>query len=215
MSTIPPLKSDHNTPRKVLERLLQGNERFVNNTPEHPNQDAARKHALTGGQHPFATLFGCADSRVAAEMIFDVGLGDMFVVRTAGQVTDAVTLGSLEYGAVSVGTPLLIVLGHDSCGAVTAAIESYDSGTTPEGFVADIVARLLPTVVESRKAGHQDVNSTVALNTINTARMLYSRSPVLARQVDAGKLIILGMTYSLDDGHVHIVERIGATAPTD
>lgn len=204
-----------NSPDQALTRLLEGNERFVNNSPGHPNQDAARKHELTTGQQPFATLFGCADSRVAAEMIFDVGLGDMFVVRTAGQVTDAVTIGSLEYGAVSLGTPLLIVLGHDSCGAVTAAIDSYDAGTTPEGFVADIVARLLPTVVESRKAGRPGVNETVAQNTINTAHQLYQRSPLLARAVHAGSLVIVGMTYRLDNGKVNIVTRIDAdTAET-
>lgn len=204
------VNSTYNTPDAALARLLEGNERFVNNTPGHPNQDAARKNQLTAGQAPFATLFGCADSRVAAEMIFDVGLGDMFVVRTAGQVTDAVTIGSLEYGATALGTPLLVVLGHDSCGAVTAAIDSYDAGTTPDGFIADIVARLLPTVVKSRNAGKPGINDTVAQNTIDTAHQLYERSPLLARAVRDGRLAIVGMTYQLDNGKVNIVTRIDA-----
>ena len=109
------------TPAEALQRLRAGNARFVAGASEHPNQDAARRESLTDGQHPFAVIFGCSDSRLAAEIIFDLGLGDTFVVRTAGQVVGNAALGSLEYSVTDLDVPLIVVLGHDSCGAVTAA----------------------------------------------------------------------------------------------
>lgn len=201
------------TPRAAYDRLLEGNERFVSDVPEHPNQDASRRRALASAQAPFATLFGCADSRVAAEMIFDVGLGEMFVVRTAGQVTDGVTIGSLEYGVEVLGTPLLIVLGHDSCGAVTAAVDSFATGDTPGGFIADVVAQLLPSVVRARGNGIDDVNGTVEQNTIDTVDLLYNRSRILRDAVDSGRLVMLGMTYHLGDGRVKVVAQTPADVP--
>lgn len=196
------------TPREAFDRLMAGNRRFVEDTPAHPNQDSARREALASSQAPFATLFGCADSRVAAEMIFDVGLGEMFVVRTAGQVTDSVTIGSLEYGVAVLRTPLLIVLGHDSCGAITAGKEAFDAGEMPAGFIADVVAGLLPSVVRARGAGRGDINGTVAQNTIDTVHQLPQRSGILRAAVDEGRLTILGLTYQLSDGQVNVVARL-------
>lgn len=198
------------TPLAAWTRLREGNARFVAGTPEHPNQDAARRTALTEAQAPFVTLFGCSDSRVAAEMIFDVGLGEMFVVRTAGQVTDGVAIGSLEYGVEALGTPLLIVLGHDSCGAITEAIRSFDTGQTPDGFITDIVARLLPAVVHARANGREGIQGTVAQNTIDTCHRLPQRSAILRRALAEGRLVILGLTYQLDDGRIDLVSRLGA-----
>ncbi|WP_286957034.1 carbonic anhydrase [Brevibacterium sp. UBA7493] len=206
-------ESEYNSPAAAFLRLMDGNERFVAGTPQHPNQDAVRREDLKTAQAPFATLFGCSDSRVAAEMIFDVGLGDMFVVRTAGQVTDSVTLGSLEYGVEVLGTPLLVVLGHDNCGAITATIESFDSGQTPDGFISDVVARLLPAVVHARAAGRTDVNSTVAQNTVDTVKRLYQRSTILRTAVEEGRLVMLGLTYHLADGRVKVVSRMGSHPP--
>ena len=108
------------TPALAWRRLREGNERFVNGETSHPNQDASRRSSLVENQHPFAVIFGCSDSRLAAEIIFDVGLGDVFVVRTAGQVIDDAVLGSLEYSIGVLGVPLIVILGHDSCGAVSA-----------------------------------------------------------------------------------------------
>src|SRR5699024_1023069 len=128
----------------------------------------------------------------AAEMIFDVGLGDMFVVRNAGQVIDPVTLGSLEYGVEILDTPLLVVLGHDSCGAVTAAYESYDSGETLSRFISDVVARLLPAVAMARKTSRTTLNENVAQNTRDTGDKIMQRSTMIKTAVDEGRLIIVG-----------------------
>ncbi|WP_181275644.1 carbonic anhydrase [Brevibacterium oceani] len=196
-------------PNNAWNRLIEGNRRFVSDEPEHPNQDTARREAVTGDQAPFVTLFGCADSRVAAEMIFDVGLGDMFVVRNAGQVVDPVTLGSLEYGVEMLGTPLLVVLGHDSCGAVTAAYNAYDTGETPPGFISDVVARILPTVARARKNDRTTVNETVVQNTIDTVDKIMQLSSLIARAVDEGRLIIVGLTYQLHDGRTTVVAQYG------
>ncbi|MCF2574179.1 carbonic anhydrase [Brevibacterium sp. UCMA 11754] len=196
-------------PNEAWNRLLEGNHRFVDDVPQHPNQDTARREALSNNQMPFVTLFGCSDSRVAAEMIFDVGLGDMFVVRNAGQVVDPVTLGSLEYGVEILGTPLLVVLGHDNCGAVTAAYNSYDSGETPPGFISDVVARILPTVARARKNSRTTVNETVAQNTMDTVEKIMQLSAIIARAVEEGRLIIVGLTYQLHDGRTTVVAQHG------
>ena len=196
-------------PNQAWKRLQEGNRRFVSDEPQHPNQDTARREAVSADQTPFVSLFGCADSRVAAEMIFDVGLGDMFVVRNAGQVVDPVTLGSLQYGVEVLGTPLLVVLGHDSCGAVTAAYNAYDTGDTPPGFISDVVARILPTVARARKNNRTTVNETVVQNTIDTVEKIMQLSTLISRAVEEGRLIIVGMTYQLHDGHTTVVAQYG------
>ena len=196
-------------PNQAWNRLLEGNQRFVDDVPRHPNQDTARRESLSDSQTPFVTLFGCSDSRVAAEMIFDVGLGDMFVVRNAGQVVDPVTLGSLEYGVEMLGTPLLVVLGHDSCGAVTAAHNAYDSGETPPGFISDVVSRILPTVARARKNNRTTINETVAQNTMDTVDKIMQLSTIIKTAVDDGRLIIVGLTYQLHDGRTTVVAQYG------
>ena len=196
-------------PNQAWKRLLEGNRRFVDDVPQHPNQDTARRESLSDSQTPFVTLFGCSDSRVAAEMIFDVGLGDMFVVRNAGQVVDPVTLGSLEYGVELLGTPLLVVLGHDSCGAVTAAHNAYDSGETPPGFISDVVSRILPTVARARKNNRTTINETVAQNTMDTVDKIMQLSTIIKTAVDDGRLIIVGLTYQLHDGRTTVVAQYG------
>ncbi|MGC2974257.1 carbonic anhydrase [Brevibacterium sp. FAM 25378] len=196
-------------PNQAWNRLLEGNQRFVDDVPRHPNQDTARRESLSDSQTPFVTLFGCSDSRVAAEMIFDVGLGDMFVVRNAGQVVDPVTLGSLEYGVEMLGTPLLVVLGHDSCGAVTAAYNAYDSGETPPGFISDVVARILPTVARARKNGRTTINQTVGQNTMDTVDKIMQLSTIIRTAVEDGRLIIVGLTYQLHDGRTTVVAQYG------
>ena len=116
------------TPAEAWSALLAGNDRFVRGEMEHPSQGVDRRAALAAAQAPFAVLFGCSDSRVAAEIVFDRGLGDLFVVRTAGHVVDTTVLGSIEYGVQVLGAPLVVVLGHDSCGAVGAAADALATG---------------------------------------------------------------------------------------
>ncbi|GAB3057252.1 carbonic anhydrase [Sediminivirga luteola] len=197
------------TPAEAWARLEEGNRRFVAGEPRHPNQDAATRQSLQHAQVPFATLFGCSDSRVAAELIFDVGLGDMFVVRTAGQVTDSATLGSLEYGATVLGTPLLVVLGHDRCGAITAAAEAYETGESPPGFIADVVARLTPAVSQARRRGITEVNGIVEQNVRQAVHQLPERSTAIRQAVNAGRLVIAGVTYHLDVGRANLVASMG------
>src|SRR5690242_9419555 len=140
-------------PVTAWKALKEGNERFVAGKPEHPSQSIEHRAALAEGQKPIAVLFGCADSRVAAEIIFDQGLGDMFVVRTAGHVIDSAVLGSIEYAVTVLDVPLIVVLGHDSCGAVKATLSALDDGVVPPGFVRDVVERVTPSILLGRREG--------------------------------------------------------------
>ena len=133
------------SPVTAWKALKEGNERFVAGKPAHPSQSIEDRARLAGAQHPTAVVFGCADSRVAAEIIFDQGLGDMFVVRTAGHVIDSAVLGSVEYAVTVLNVPLIAVLGHDSCGAVKATLAALDGGVMPGGYVRDIVERVTPS----------------------------------------------------------------------
>ncbi|MGN6241197.1 MAG: carbonic anhydrase, partial [Cellulosimicrobium cellulans] len=127
------------TPAEAWATLRAGNDRFVADAPLHPSQGADRRRETSASQHPHTVLFGCSDSRVAAEIIFDQGLGDMFVVRTAGHVIDSAVLGSIEYAVAVLNVPLIVVLGHDSCGAVGATLSALDDGAVPGGYIRDIV----------------------------------------------------------------------------
>src|SRR5437588_3728996 len=138
------------TPEAALAELRAGNERFVAGTRIHPNQDAEHRAALASVQTPFAVVFGCSDSRLAAEIIFDRGLGDLFVVRTAGHTIGPEVLGSVEYAVTILHTPLVVVLGHSSCGAVQAARDAEAGGTRPDGHVGALVDAVIPSV---RRAG--------------------------------------------------------------
>jgi carbonic anhydrase len=158
------------SPAAAVDLLLAGNQRFVAGAVEHPNQDAARRAEIAPGQRPFAVLFGCSDSRLAAEIIFDRGLGDLFVVRNAGHVVGAEALGSIEFGVEVLGCPLVVVLGHDSCGAVGAARAALDDGTTPGGYVRDIVQGVIPSVLAARTAGRIQADEVVAEHVQRTVR---------------------------------------------
>lgn len=188
------------TPAEAWEILSAGNRRFVAGDPGHPNQDAERRHGLTAGQEPIAVIFGCSDSRLAAEIIFDVGLGDVFVIRTAGQVIDDAVLGTLEYAVDVLDIPLVVVLGHDSCGAVTAAVESYISGSMPPGFIRSLVERITPSVLAGRRRGVEDIDDFVAEHVDQTCDRLVDTSQSLARAVEQGRTAVVGLTYSLHEG---------------
>ena len=142
------------TPAEAWSALREGNERFVRGEMLHPSQGVDHRAELSAAQHPFAVIFGCSDSRVAAEIIFDQGLGDVFVVRTAGHVLDTTVIGSIEYGVEVLGASLVVVLGHDSCGAVAAATTALTTGELPDGFVRAIVDRVIPSIVNLAGGGH-------------------------------------------------------------
>ncbi|MEU1710436.1 carbonic anhydrase [Streptomyces sp. NPDC005706] len=200
------------TPRDAFELLMAGNQRFVAGTPEHPNQDATRRTETAPSQKPFAVLFGCSDSRLAAEIIFDRGLGDLFVVRTAGHVAGTEVLGSIEFGAAVLNAPLVVVLGHDSCGAVAAACSALENGQTPGGFVRDVVERVTPSVLAARAAGRETADEILAEHIEHTVDLLLERSRVLAERVADGRLGVVGLSYRLADGSAQLVASRGLDA---
>lgn len=204
------------TPQQAWNELIGGNKRFVSDQMIHPSQGIATRSELSTGQNPYAVVFGCSDSRVAAELIFDQGLGDLFVVRTAGHVLDTTVIGSIEYGVNLLGASLIVVLGHDSCGAVAAATKALNTGEVPDGFVRAVVDRVIPSIVSisgpdhrngtspeysAAELGHEHVRHTV--------HMINSYSVSLANAVKEGRCAIVGLEYALHDGRVRLTEAIG------
>ncbi|MBT1002403.1 carbonic anhydrase [Paenarthrobacter sp. DKR-5] len=198
------------SPSEAWQRLREGNARFVSGESLHPNQDASRRNALVNEQHPFAVIFGCADSRLAAEIIFDLGLGDAFVVRTAGQVIDDAVLGSLEYSIAVLGTPLIVVLGHDSCGAVTATKNAVETGEMPAGYIRDLVERITPSVLSAMREDKTEVNDMMVEHVKETARRLVDSSRVISDAVDDSSVAVLGVAYRLEEGRAELVSGFGA-----
>ncbi|MCZ4097444.1 carbonic anhydrase [Streptomyces sp. SID13666] len=193
------------SPAQALDALLTGNQRFVAGAPQHPNQDAARRAELAPVQKPFAVLLGCSDSRLAAEIIFDQGLGDLFVVRTAGHVLGPEVLGSIEYGTSVLDCRLVVVLGHDSCGAVAAARAAVEDGLPAIGYVRNIVERVTPSVLTARAAGLTADRDLIDAHVQHTVDLLLDRSRILADQVAAGHAGVVGLAYQLTEGSARLV----------
>jgi carbonic anhydrase len=199
----------YTSPVTAWKALKEGNERFVAGQPAHPSQSIEDRARLAHSQKPTAVLFGCADSRVAAEIIFDQGLGDMFVVRTAGHVVDSAVLGSIEYAVTVLNVPLIVVLGHDSCGAVQATLTAIDEGVVPGGYVRDIVERITPSVLQGRHAGLTRVDEFETRHVNDTVTQLRVRSSSIAERLAAGTLAIVGLTYHLAEGRVVLRDHLG------
>ena len=196
-------------PVTAWKTLKEGNERFVAGKPEHPSQSIEHRASLAESQQPTAVVFGCADSRVAAEIIFDQGLGDMFVVRTAGHVIDSAVLGSIEYAVTVLNVPLIVVLGHDSCGAVKATLSAIDDGAVPGGYVRDLVERVTPSILLGRRDGLSRVDEFEERHVNETAAQLAQRSTAIAERLVAGTLAIAGVTYHLADGRAVLRNHLG------
>lgn len=197
------------SPVTAWKALKEGNERFVAGKPVHPSQGVEHRASLAGSQRPTAVVFGCGDSRVAAEIIFDQGLGDMFVVRTAGHVIDSAVLGSIEYAVAVLNVPLVVVLGHDSCGAVKATLSALDEGQVPGGYVRDIVERVMPSILLGRRDGLTRVDEFEARHVSETGAQLLARSTTVSERVASGDLAIVGVTYHLADGQVVLRDHLG------
>lgn len=193
--------------------MLRGNERFVSGVPNHPRQDVERRTELAFSQHPDAALFGCADSRLAAEIIFDKGIGDLFVVRNAGQVISADVVGSLEYAVGVLGVPLIVVLGHDECGAVRAAIDSQGPDAQPlPPHITNLISKILPAVrrvgetvtAEDGKeyidSAHTDAHVVGREHLRDTIAELLEASELISDAIAAGTLAIVGANYRLLEG---------------
>jgi carbonic anhydrase len=189
------------TAAEAIAELQAGNRRFVTGTPIHPNQDVGRRSALADAQAPFCVIFGCSDSRLAAEIIFDRGLGDLFVVRTAGHVIGAEVLGSIEYAVTVLNVPLVVVLGHSACGAVRSAWDTVNGGTQPSGHLRAVVDAIVPSVHAARNQGVPDVDRVVDVHVRRTVdRLLRELTPAAA-----GRCAVVGMSYDLRVGRVGVL----------
>ena len=186
------------TAELALMGLKSGNARHVEHRYQHPHLTADRQRQLASGQNPQAEILSCSDSRVPPELIFDEGLGDLFIVRVAGNVAADAELGSLEYGAEHLHIPLLVVLGHQHCGAVTAAVK----GGKAEGHISALVNLLRPAVEKSRRLPGDAVENAVKVNVEMIVKKLRTSTPILAELVAQGKLRVVGAVYSLDTGKV-------------
>lgn len=196
------------TPQQAWDQLVAGNARFSADSATHPRQDAQRRRSLTTGQHPFAVTFGCSDSRPAHELVFDTGLGDIFVVRNAGHVINPSSVGSIEYGVGPLDVPLVVVMGHESCGAVRAGIDSIraDAPRLPPA-IWRLIAPIVPTaqrVIGSESATAETVDAAHVGREHVTATIdeLLQASPMTARALEEGRLGIVGCVYRLGDGAV-------------
>jgi len=188
------------TPDDALQKLMEGNQRFVQHQPQYPDQTAARLQEVAQVQHPFATVLSCADSRVPAELIFDQGIGDIFDVRIAGNIATPEALGSIEYAVFLLGTPVLVVLGHERCGAVAAAVQNESL----PGEIGSFVKAILPAVDRVRGKAGDMVDNAVTANVQYQIERL-KRSPLLTEQLQSGKLKIVGGRYDLDTGAVTMI----------
>lgn len=193
------------TPAAAWKEMTRGNERFIAGAPRHPRQDSGRRAELITLQEPRAVLFGCSDSRVTAEIIFDKGIGDLFVVRNAGHIVTESSIGSIEYAIALLQVPLLIVLRHEGCGAVRAAIDSEEPDAVPlPPHINSLVKQILPAVrtvhaahsdtetPDAAEVGHQHLN--------NTIQQLLEGSEIISAAVAAGTLAIVGASYELAEG---------------
>ncbi len=207
------------TPADTWRELRAGNARFVAGTPQHPRQDVERRASLTETQRPLVTIFGCSDSRLAAEIIFDVGLGDAFVVRNAGQVVTPSALGSLEYAVGILQVPLIIVLAHDGCGAVRAAIDSQGPEAAPLPHnIAGLVDKIVPAVrkvtggeqSQPIDPAHVDAGFVGREHLRNTVAELVASSEMISDAIAAGTLAVVGANYRLLEGRVETDVVVGA-----
>jgi carbonic anhydrase len=186
------------TAEAVLKELQQGNSRHAQHHYTHPHQTSARLHELASGQQPHAVILSCADSRVPPEIVFDQGLGDLFTVRVAGNIAADAEIASIEYAVEHLHTPLIVVMGHQSCGAVAAAI----AGGEAPGHLPSLVHAIQPAVEKARKMPGNLSDNAIRLNVEAVVQQLRTSQPVLSHAVATGKLRVVGAVYSLDRGTV-------------
>jgi carbonic anhydrase len=198
------------TPDQALRLLQDGNDQF---RMEEPSRAAAygrdRRMELARGQAPFCVLVGCSDSRVTPELLFGRGLGELFIVRNAGNTVDTAALGSVEYGAGVLGCPLIVVLGHESCGAVAAAVEVVQGNATFPGVIGEMVQPIIPAVLAARgQSGEVTLDNAVVANARRVATRLKAQSSVIQDLVRQGKLKVIAARYDLAGGHLDWFEDV-------
>jgi carbonic anhydrase len=200
----PPKPQNVMTPGASLERLLKGNARYVEGVSLRHDFKHERE-ALAGGQNPYAAILSCADSRIAPELAFDSGRGDLFVCRVAGNFASDETVASLEYAVAELGTPLIFVLGHDACGAISATIKSLKDNTTLPGHLPSLVSGLAPAVKAVSQQAGDTLGNAIRQNVIDNVAKLSSATPILSAAVEQGKVKVVGGIYRLRDGRVEMV----------
>ncbi|MCE7985175.1 MAG: carbonic anhydrase [Caldilinea sp. CFX5] len=192
-------------PQEALERLVAGNQRYATNRSLPVNESSQRRTEVAQGQKPFATIFSCVDSRVPPELVFDRGLGDLFVIRTAGHVIDEAVLGSLEFGVAELQIPLLMVLGHASCGAVKATLEAVEHGAEAPASIGYLVNGIKPAIELAASQADFSLDTCINTNVTLTVNRL-RETPLLAEAVAQGQLLIVGARYNLETGAVEMIE---------
>ena len=200
-----PASTQQKTGAEALDLLMQGNQRYAKDVAVNCNKNFDRRAEVAGGQHPFALILGCADSRVPPEVIFDQRLGDLFTVRIAGNIADANAIGSLEYAVLHFGSPLLVVLGHEKCGAVSATLEAVETHASAPGHIGSIVAAIKPAAESVMGKPGDTLENAIRANVKNVVAQLHASSSILAEHVASGKLQITGARYGLTDGLVTLV----------
>lgn len=202
----PPKPQNVLAPDAALKRLMEGNARYV--------QGVARRHdfkhereALAGGQNPFAAVLSCADSRIAPEYAFDTGRGDLFVCRVAGNFAGTETVASMEYAVAVLNTPLILVLGHDACGAVDATLKAIKDNTSPPGHIPSLVDAIAPAAKAAMQQGGDVLDQAIRQNVIDNVAKLKSAAPILNAAVEQGKLKVVGGIYRLTTGTVDLIAQ--------
>jgi carbonic anhydrase len=185
----------------ALAELRAGNQRFVDGATVHPHDSPEARRAVSTAQRPFAVVLGCSDSRVSPELIFDQGLGDLFDVRVAGNVVDPVGLGSIEYAISAFGTPLIVVLGHQNCGAVTATLKALDTATDPAGDIGSLISAIVPAVAVARQRPGDLLTNAVRANAEKSRDEILA-APLLQAPEGSGAVKVVTAYYSLDEGTV-------------
>lgn len=193
---------------EALQALVEGNKRFVNAMKKGPGRSPKRRKEVAAGQNPFVAILACADSRVAPEIIFDQGIGDLFVVRVAGNIVNPTNYGiqgSLEFGVLALGAPLIMVLGHSECGAVAGAIEALQNGTEFPGSINNIVQTIEPAVEKAKGEKGDLLHDSIVSNVQIGVDKLKNSDPVISDLVKKGKVKVVGANYDLKTGEVKII----------
>ena len=188
------------TPQEAWERMREGNQRFIGQQADHPRQDQERRGLGEHGQNPHAVVLACSDSRVPVEIVFDQGLGDVFVIRTAGEITDLSVLASLEFAVDALGVPLVVVLGHEKCGAVAAAERALEKGEMPSGFQRVLVEKVTPSLLSARAEGLTGIENFERNHVKEIANHIVDRSPEIRERLQDGRCAVVGLRYRLSDG---------------
>jgi carbonic anhydrase len=191
-------------PQVALDMLMAGNQRFVSAQMETPRQDPEHRLKVSKGQQPFATILTCSDSRLPPEVLFDQGLGDLFVARVAGNIVDPALLGSVEYAVGHLGTPLIVVIGHEKCGAVEATLGSIQHHETPHGDVAALVTAITPAVAVAEQRPGDLLDNTIRANAQQSLEQI-KKSHELEGPLGSGTVKAIAAYYSIDDGRISLI----------